>query len=106
MNRPIATAATLGCVLVCTPLAAQPSVDQPKTIIIRVDNDSNIFVDDQKMNLEQLESYLKNRSSNKQVDGVRLFGDTDLNYKQVAKVLDIVRDNGLAKVGLVTGKAN
>ncbi len=58
------------------------------------------------MNLEQLERYLKSRSSNKQVDGVSLFGDTDLNYKQVVKVLDVVRDSGLAKVGLVTGKAN
>jgi biopolymer transport protein ExbD len=100
----MATASVQGIKVDLPKASAAESLVQPKTIAITVSNDGQIYMDAFPVTLPDLETRLRNAKATNPEVPIVLKGDTGTQYGKVMAVLDLCRQLGLNKVGLVTGK--
>ena len=100
----MATASVQGIKVDLPKASAAQSLVQPKTIAITVTNDGQIFMDAFPVTLADLETRLRNAKASNPDVPIVLKGDQTAQYGKVTQVLDLCRQLGLDKVGLVTGK--
>ena len=83
-------------------LPKSDSVEIEKQLIISVsiDEEGFIYIDKQKIDLDQLTQSLKSMTANKKNPGVLLFADKEIPYQDLFKVLDSIRMAGLNRISL------
>jgi len=79
-----------------------PSLSQPKSRAITVNNQGKVFLDTAPVTLDQLEQRLKDHKSKHGDFPVVVRGDRLTQYQGVMDVLDVVGRVGLTQVGLAT----
>jgi biopolymer transport protein TolR len=92
-------------------------VDLPKTkaatlaetkaspIVISIDKNSQIFVEEAKVTLEELVQKLPLIVANGKTDTVYVRGDKELQYGQIMKIMGIIAATGACKVSLISEAA-
>lgn len=70
------------------------------SLVVVIDKNGNIFIDNKPFTLKSLELFLKNYEMRNPDGFVIINGDKLVKYEMVAKVLDIVKNQGINKVSL------
>jgi len=85
------------------PTAEGESMDKEvKSLRISLNKDEELFVDDRKISLQQLEAELKVVSATKPDTTIMVRADESLQYGKVVDVMDVIKRNKLSKLALVT----
>lgn len=100
----MATASVQGIKVELPKASATQSLVQPKTIAITVNQEGQIFMDAFPVTIADLETRLRSAYAINPEVPIVLKGDQTAQYGKVTEVLDLCRQIGLSKVGLVTGK--
>ena len=90
-----------GGVDVQLPRAAARPLSQKEGLIVTVDRSGRVFVDREPLTYEQFRSSFRAILVRRKPSGVYLRGDQRANYGDVVRVLAIIREAGIADVGLV-----
>jgi biopolymer transport protein ExbD len=85
---------------VVLPISSTSKIDKRLVLNVTVKADGTIFLDKERVDLEELSGLLKSRASGLRQPGVLLFGDRNLSYQQLFKVLDQIRIAGLQRISL------
>ncbi len=85
---------------VVLPISSTAKIDKKLVLSVTVKTDGTIFVDKEQVHLEDLAQFLKNRAKGQKEPGVLLFGDRNLSYQQLFRVLDQIRIAGLQRISL------
>ena len=85
---------------VVLPISSTSNIDKKLVLTVTVKADGAIFLDKKRVDLEELSVLLKNRASGRRETGVLLFGDRNLSYQQLFRVLDQIRIAGLRRISL------
>ncbi len=75
-------------------------IDKKLVLSVTVKADGAIFIDKERVDLEELSVLLKRKASDHKEAGVLIFGDRNLSYQQLFKVLDQIRIAGLQRISL------
>lgn len=85
------------------PKATAEQADVSKSFTITIDKDKNIFLEDEKIDLNILQSKLFEKAfSNKRSYPVFIKADAELRYREVVAVIDTVKKAGIEVVGIIT----
>lgn len=85
---------------VVLPISTTSKIDKKLVLSVTVKADGTIFLDKERVDLEELSVLLKSRASGRREPGVLLFGDRNLSYQQLFRVLDQIRIAGLQRISL------
>jgi biopolymer transport protein ExbD len=85
---------------VVLPISSTAKIDKKLILSVTVKADGTIFVDKEQVHLEDLVQFLKTRTKDQKEPGVLLFGDRNLSYQKLFKVLDQIRMAGLQRISL------
>jgi biopolymer transport protein ExbD len=85
---------------VVLPISSTAKIDKKLILSVTVRADGTIFVDKEQVHLEDLAPFLKNRAKDQKEPGVLLFGDRNLSYQTLFRVLDQIRIAGLQRISL------
>ncbi|MEE9496234.1 MAG: biopolymer transporter ExbD [Desulfobacterales bacterium] len=85
---------------VVLPISSTAKIDKKLVLSVTVKTDGTIFVDKEQVHLEDLAQFLKNRAKGQKKPGVLLFGDRNLSYQKLFRVLDQIRIAGLHRISL------
>jgi biopolymer transport protein ExbD len=85
---------------VVLPISSTSKIDKRLVLTVTVKADGTIFLDKERVDLEELSVLLKSRASGRREPGVLLFGDRNLSYQQLFRILDQIRIAGLQRISL------
>ncbi len=85
---------------VVLPISSTSPIDKRLVLSVTVKADGTIFLDKERVALQDLSVVLKNRAYGHKETGVLLFGDRNLSYQQLFHVLDQIRIAGLQRISL------
>ena len=86
------------------PKKNEPQQDNERTVVIVIEKDSSVKLNQEPVVWEQLEGRLVAIFKTRAERVVFVKGDKDLEFKEVAKAIDIAHGAGIDKVGLMTAK--
>ncbi len=75
--------------------------DQKEPTIITIDKDANIYLNDKKSSLEELDSFLINHDKEQ---SIILRSDAKTNFEDVVKIIDICKNHSITKFAISTSK--
>jgi biopolymer transport protein ExbD len=84
------------------PKTTKVEVESGKSIIITITADGEIFVENSKIDINNLESEISARIMNNPDSVIVINGDKDVKYDYVIKVLDTAKQSGAKKFALGT----
>ena len=87
---------------VLLPTSSTAKVDKELILSISVNLDGSIYLDKQKILLENLAEALKQKTAQEKEAGVLLFADKNLPCQKLVRVLDEIRTSGLSRISLQT----
>jgi biopolymer transport protein ExbD len=99
------TASVQGIKVELPKASATVSLAKPKTQVISVANNGNIYLNAYPVTIQDLESRLRTQKALTPEFPIVLKGDAGVQYQKIMDVLDLLRRLELSQVGLVTGKA-
>ncbi len=76
------------------------TVEEP--VIVSIDQKGRIFVEEQPVHITRLVEVLMPRLNYRKEKVVLIKGDKRVNYGLIVEVLDLLKDNGISNVGLIT----
>ena len=80
---------------------SETSVIEKQIILsVTIDEKGSIYLDEQKVDPEELTETLKSLTVDKKNPGVLLFADKNIPYQELFKVLDKIRQAGLNRISL------
>ena len=85
---------------VTLPSSSVADIDKKPVLSISITKTGDIYVDKQRVPLEDLDETLMKISKSDKKAGVLLFADHNLNYQKLFKVLDQIRRAGLSSISL------
>jgi len=85
---------------VLLPSSSTAPVEKNLTVSITVLEDGTIYLDKEEVTLEKLASFLRQKCGENKETGVLLFAHRDLPYQKLFRVLDQIRQAGLARISL------
>ncbi len=91
---------------VSLPVSSSAETDRILNLTVSVRQNGDIFFDNSKVSLAELQAVLLARSKNAETDNpvqVDLFADKGLSYQELYRVLDSIRSAGIANVSLQAG---
>jgi len=86
------------------PNAPPPPPGQDRTVVIIINKDKSIMLNTESITEEKLGSRLEEVFKTRAERVVFVKGDPDLEFRDVAKAIDIAKGAGIDKVGLMTPK--
>jgi biopolymer transport protein TolR len=86
------------------PPGAQAQQDNIRTVVISVGKNNSLMINQDPIQEDALQTRLEEIFKTRQERVVFVKGDPDLEYRDVAKVIDISHGAGIDKVGLMTEK--
>ena len=75
-------------------------IEKQLILSVSIDEKGIIYIDEQKINLEDLTETLRELTKDKRNPGVLLFADKTIPYQNLFKVLDKIRQAGLNRISL------
>lgn len=92
-------------------LVPQPNKDQPpnqelenKTVVVQVLEHDKLKINNEDTNWDQLGPRIEQIFKERAEKVAFVKGDSDVQFQQVARAIDIMRGAGIDKVGLITAK--
>lgn len=82
------------------PEASNKEKIEKQDIILSVDKDSNIYLNRQKVDLNELEKLLKQKLAHSKEKRIIFQGDENILYKKFVNVLDIVKRSGAKDINI------
>lgn len=82
------------------PLSSTAQIDKKLTLSVSVEADETIYVDKERVALEQLTEVLRSKAALVREPGVLIFADRSLQYQMIYNVLDKIRQAGLSRISL------
>ena len=82
------------------PLSSTAEIDKKLILSVTVKADETIFVDKERVALEDLTQVLQARAGETRETGVLIFADRHLPYQLIYHVLDRIRRAGLSRISL------
>ncbi len=86
------------------PWSTTAAIDRQAQVSVTVRADGSVFVDRQRVPLENLERLLILRAKDSPKAGVLLFGDRNVSYQRLFSVLDRIQKAGITRVSLQAEK--
>ena len=87
------------------PTADPKRIDVAETLTISVSENERVYLEGQRVTLEQLTERLSNVHAAREDVAVLIKADTDLRYGRVVEVLDTVRGVGISRLAMATKPA-
>ena len=91
---------------VTLPVSSTAEINTELNLTITVRQDGDVFLDNSKISLEELQAVLQDKAQKvggDQTVQAELFADKELSYQELYRVLDIIRSAGIANVSLQAG---
>ena len=85
---------------VLLPLSSTAETDKDLILSVTIKEDGTIYLDKERVSLENLGGSLKQRGRSMKETGVLLFADRSLSYQKLFQVLDQIRMAGLSRISL------
>ena len=85
---------------VLLPLSSTAKIDKNLILSVTVKEDGTIYLDKERVSIENLGGFLKQRVKSMKETGVLLFADRSLSYQRLFQVLDQIRMAGLSRISL------
>ena len=85
---------------VLLPTSSTAKIDKHLVLSVTVKDDGEIYIDKEKISLEDLKDTLRHKAGNDKGTGVLLFADRSVSYQKLFKVLDQIRMAGLKRISL------
>ena len=85
---------------VVLPTSSTAKIDKHLILSVTVRADGSIFLDKERISLEDLREALRKAARNRKETGVLLFADKAVPYQEVFRVLDQIRMAGLNRISL------
>ena len=85
---------------VILPVSSVVKPEKDLVLSITVKGERDIFLDDQKVVLEELTALLKSRTLGEENPGVLLFAQQSISYQILFQVLDQIKLAGISKISL------
>jgi biopolymer transport protein ExbD len=82
------------------PLSTSAQIDKKLTLSVSVEADETIYVDKERVALEELTQVLRSKADHSREPGVLIFADRSLQYQMIYTVLDKIRQAGLSRISL------
>ncbi len=83
------------------PQTQAKEIDPGKSIVLTVDKNGEIFWQKEKITLAVLRDRLAKRLASNRLKPILLQGDKEVFYGHVIEVMDIIKELGIGKLGLV-----
>ena len=87
------------------PTADPKRIDVAETLTISVSENERVYLEGQRVTLEELTERLSNVHAAREDVAVLIKADTDLRYGRVVEVLDTVRGVGISRLAMATKPA-
>ena len=85
---------------VLLPSSVSAKIDKELILSITVKSDGTLYVDKEQIDLNDLASFLKTKSSPEKDVGILLFADRSLSYQNLFRVLDQIKIAGIHRISL------
>jgi biopolymer transport protein ExbD len=82
------------------PLSTTAEIDKKLILSVSVEADETVYVDKERVALENLTQVLQSKAGYTREPGVLIFADRSLRYQMIYKVLDKIRQAGLSRISL------
>lgn len=83
------------------PQTIAKEIDPDESIVLTIDKDGALFWNKEKIDLHVLRDRLQKRQASNRLQPVLLQGDKQVIYAHVIEVMDIIKELGIGKLGLV-----
>lgn len=84
------------------PKANAEAASSQKALSISITRDGQIYLDDQAISEDDLQSQLQQRVATGEAPTVELRADGELAYQQVVKVMALIQNSGINKLSFIT----
>ena len=78
------------------------AIEKERPLTLTLDGDDNIFINEVKINIEELRSKLLAIKKERETDEIYLRASKDMEYQKVANILALVSNIGYSQISLVT----
>ena len=78
------------------------AIEKERPLTLTLDRDSNIFINEVKINIQELRLKLLAIRKERESDEIYLRASKDIEYKKVASILALVSNIGYSQISLVT----
>ena len=78
------------------------AIEKERPLTLTLDGDDNIFINEVKINIEELRPKLLAIKKERETDEIYLRASKNIEYQKVASVLALVSDIGYSQISLVT----
>ena len=78
------------------------AIEKERPLTLTLDGDDNIFINEVKINIEELRSKLLAIKKERKTDEIYLRASKDMEYQKVAGILALVSNIGYSQISLVT----
>ena len=78
------------------------AIEKERPLTLTLDRDDNIFINEVKINIEELRSKLLAIKKERETDEIYLRASKDMEYQKVASILALVSNIGYSQISLVT----
>jgi biopolymer transport protein ExbD len=85
---------------VALPQSSTAKIDKKQILSITIQANGNIFVDKQKISLDDLREHLQNMHEGNDIAGVSIFADKTVSYQALFRVMDQIRMAGINRISL------
>jgi biopolymer transport protein ExbD len=82
----------------------QPAIANPLDVMLRIEKDRSVAIDSRPINMPELEARLKLLFATRPGGVLFVDGAPDLDFADVAHVIDIARGAGVFRIGLITDR--
>jgi biopolymer transport protein ExbD len=85
---------------VTLPVSSTAAIEKKLALTLSIQADGTLFLDKERVPVENLGEILKLKAAENRETGVLLFADKNLPYQKLYTVLDLIRQAGLSQVSL------
>ena len=78
------------------------AIEKERPLTLTLDGDNNIFINEVKINIEELRPKLLAIKKERETDEIYLRASKDIEYQKVASILALVSNIGYSQISLVT----
>ena len=86
------------------PKATSKDLPAQEIVAVSIDQNQNIYINDQKTNIEQFQSDLKKVLTVQGKHSIHIRGDRDMPYKYFVQIMDLARRAGATQINIVHEK--
>lgn len=89
---------------IALPTSDSAEIEQSELLAITVTKNGNVFFDKDPIEMSELQEVLEEKVRFEKLKGVQVFGDRNVEYQQLFKVLDSIKRAGITEISLQAQK--